>query len=40
MIEAKLNKLPVIRQVFGLLKKIKLKAFEGLSMYDLVKMYV
>ncbi len=40
MIEAKLNKLPVIRQVFGLLKKIKLKAFEGLSMYDLLKMYV
>lgn len=40
MIEAKLNKLPVVRQVFSLLKKIKLKAFEGLSMYDLVKMYV
>ncbi|MBT8235641.1 MAG: YihY/virulence factor BrkB family protein [Bacteroidia bacterium] len=40
MIEAKLNKLPVFRQFFGLLKKIKLKAFEGLSMYDLVKMYI
>lgn len=40
MIEAKLNKVPVVRQVFGLLKKIKLRAFEGLSMYDLMKMYV
>ncbi len=40
MIEAKLNKLPVIRQVFGLFKRIKLKAFEGLSMYDLLKMYI
>jgi membrane protein len=40
MIEAKLNKLPVVREVFGILKKIKLKAFEGLSMYDLLKLYI
>jgi len=39
-IEAKLSRLPVINILVKLLKKIKLKAFEGLSMYDLIEMYV
>lgn len=39
-VEEKLEKIPVINWMVRLLKGIKLKAFEGLSFYDLVEMYV
>ena len=39
-IEERLEKIPVINWVVRLLKKIKLRAFEGLSFYDLLEMYV
>ena len=39
-IEEQLEKIPVINWVVRLLKKIKLKAFEGLSFYDLIEMYL
>ncbi|WP_437395110.1 YihY/virulence factor BrkB family protein [Flagellimonas lutimaris] len=39
-IEEKLEKIPVINWFYRLLKKIKLKAFEGLSFYDLIEMYL
>ncbi|MEM8846472.1 MAG: YihY/virulence factor BrkB family protein [Bacteroidota bacterium] len=39
-IEERLEKIPVINWLVRLLKKIKLKAFEGLSFYDLLEMYV
>jgi len=40
MIEERLNTMPVVRQLFRFLKRIKLSAFEGLSLYDLIAMYV
>ena len=40
MIEERLNRMPVVRQIFRFLKRIKLGAFEGLSLYDLMVMYV
>ncbi|UNY97699.1 YihY/virulence factor BrkB family protein [Zhouia spongiae] len=39
-IEEKLAKIPVVNQVVGFLKKIKLPGFEGLSIYDLLEMYI
>ena len=39
-IEERLKKIPVVNWLVALLKKIKLKAFEGLSLYDLIEMYV
>ncbi|WP_435622684.1 YihY/virulence factor BrkB family protein [Flagellimonas sp.] len=39
-IEERLEKIPIVNWVVRLLKKIKLKAFEGLSFYDLLEMYV
>lgn len=39
-IEKKLAKIPVINLLVRLLKKIKLIAFEGLSLYDLIEMYI
>ncbi|PIF01496.1 MAG: ribonuclease BN [Maribacter sp.] len=39
-IEAKLNKVPVVNWLVSLLKKVKLPAFEGLSLYDLAEMYI
>ena len=39
-IEEQLEKIPVINWIVRLLKKIKLKAFEGLSFYDLIEMYL
>ena len=39
-IEDKLERIPVIKWVVRLLKKIKLAAFEGLSLYDLMEMYI
>ncbi|WP_375324746.1 YihY/virulence factor BrkB family protein [Flagellimonas sp. GZD32] len=39
-IEEQLEKIPVVNWIVRLLKNIKLKAFEGLSFYDLIEMYV
>jgi len=39
-IEDKLNKLPVINILVKLFKQIKLPGFEGLSIYDLLELYV
>lgn len=39
-IEDKIEKIPIVNWVARLLKKIKLSAFEGLSMYDLLEMYI
>ena len=39
-IEEQLEKIPVINWIVRLMKKIKLKAFEGLSLYDLIEMYL
>ncbi|MBC9797891.1 YihY/virulence factor BrkB family protein [Sinomicrobium weinanense] len=39
-IEEKLSKIPVINLLVAFFKKIKLRAFEGLSVYDLLEMYV
>jgi len=39
-IEEKLAKIPIINWLANILKKIKLPAFEGLSFYDLVEMYI
>ena len=38
-IEEKLEKIPVVNVLARWLKKIKLRAFEGLSLYDLIEMY-
>ncbi|MFD2098327.1 YihY/virulence factor BrkB family protein [Flagellimonas iocasae] len=40
VIEEQLEKIPVINWVARLLKKVKLKAFEGLSLYNLIEMYL
>ncbi len=39
-IEEKLDKIPILNLVVRFLKKIKLPGFEGLSLYDLLEMYV
>jgi len=39
-IEAKLDKIPIINWLVTILKKVKLPAFEGLSLYDLMEMYI
>lgn len=39
-IEDKLDKIPVLNLVIRLLKKIKLPGFEGLSIYDLLELYI
>lgn len=39
-IEDKLDKIPIINWIIRFLKKIKLPGFEGLSVYDLIEMYV
>jgi len=39
-IEAKLDKIPILNWLVALLKKVKLPAFEGLSLYDLIEMYI
>lgn len=38
-IEEKLNKIPVVRTLVRLLKKIILPGFDGLSLYDLLEIY-
>ena len=39
-IEEKLEKIPVVKWLVRFLKKVKLPAFEGLSLYDLMEMYI
>ncbi|NJB71986.1 membrane protein [Saonia flava] len=39
-IEEQIDKIPIINWAARLLKKVKLSAFEGLSMYDLIEMYI
>ena len=39
-IEERLDKIPVLNLLVRFLKKIKLSAFEGLSLYDLIEMYI
>lgn len=39
-IEEKLEKVPLISGIIRILKRTKLWAFEGLSLYDLVRMYI
>jgi membrane protein len=39
-LEERLEKIPVIRNVVLILKDTKLEAFEGLSLYELVRMYI
>lgn len=39
-VEEKLEKIPIVNWVVRLLKKIKLPGFEGLSIYDLIEMYI
>lgn len=39
-IEERLEKIPVINLLVRLLKKVKLLAFEGLSLYDLIEIYI
>ncbi|MCR9227672.1 MAG: YihY/virulence factor BrkB family protein [Flavobacteriaceae bacterium] len=39
-IEEQLERIPIINWIVRLMKKIKLKAFEGLSLYDLIEMYL
>ena len=39
-VEEKLDKIPVINKVVRLLKTIKLPGLEGLSLYDLMEMYI
>jgi membrane protein len=39
-IEAKIEKIPVLNLIVRGLKKVKLKTFQGLSLYDLLEMYV
>ncbi len=39
-IEEKLEKIPILNRLVRLLKRVKLSAFEGLSLYDLIEMYI
>lgn len=39
-IEEKLEKIPIINRFARFLKSVKLRAFEGLSLYDLMEMYI
>src|SRR5699024_1313537 len=38
-IEERLDKIPVVKQIVGFLKNVRLPGFEGLSIYDLTEMY-
>jgi len=39
-IKERLQKIPVIKTVVDLLSRVKLRAFEGLSLYNLIEMYI
>lgn len=40
LIEQKLEKIPIVRQLMCFTKKIKVKSLEGLSLYDILELYV
>jgi membrane protein len=40
IIEDKLKKIPIINLLVALLKKVKLPGLEGLSLYDLIELYI
>ena len=40
LIEDKLNKIPVVNILVRFFKRIKLPGFEGLSIYDLLELYI
>ena len=41
IIENKLNKIPVVRQLVSFTKKIKFKSLvEGMSLYDILELYI
>ena len=40
VIESKLNKIPVVRQLVTFTKAIKLSSLEGMSLYDILEMYI
>ena len=39
-IEFKLNKIPVVKQLVAFTKAIKLSSLEGMSLYDILEMYI
>ena len=39
-VEDRLEKIPLLNKLVALLKSIRLSAFEGLSLYDLIEMYI
>ena len=39
-VEEKLDKIPVVKNLVRYLKRVKLSAFEGLSLYDLLEIYI
>ena len=39
-IENKLNKIPLVKQLVAITKAIKLKSLEGMSLYDILELYV
>ena len=39
-IESKLNKIPIVRQLVTFTKAIKLSSLEGMSLYDILEMYI
>ena len=39
-IEEKIAKIPLLNKLALVLKEVKLPAFEGLSLYDLMEMYI
>ena len=39
-IEVKLQKIPIVRNIANVLKKIKLPWLQGLSLYDLLELYI
>ena len=40
IIEQKLEKIPVVKQLMHFTKKIKIKSLEGLSLYDILELYI
>ena len=39
-IEQRLDKIPVVNGIVRLLKKVRFSAMEGLSLYDIIEMYI
>ena len=40
IIEDKIDKIPIVNLVIRLIKKIKIPGLEGLSLYDILEMYI